>query len=347
MSVASDIKIGQMIMSGFRGLHPEDDPATLEEIRRGNVGGIVFFERDTIANAGALNIESPSQVLALTHDLQERAEIPLLISIDQEGGKINRLKEEYGFPPSVSAKFLGEKNDLALTKHYAELTAKTLKEIGINLNLAPDVDLERNPDNPIIAKHERSYSFDPEIVTRHAMEVIRAHHARGVLCTLKHFPGHGSSSHDSHLGFVDVSSSWSEDEIEPYRKIISAGLSDVVMTAHIFNSHLDKQYPATLSRTIISGILRRQLGYDGVVMSDDLQMKAISNNFTLQETVLQAILAGVDVLAFANNFLYDRAVVSKAMAIIKQLVREKKITEGRIDQSYQRIMKLKRRMNKW
>ncbi len=350
MDVSVDIKIGQMIMSGFRGLRPEDDPATLEEIQRGNVGGIVFFERDTVANTGALNVESPSQVLALTRGLQGRAEIPLFISIDQEGGKINRLNEECGFPPSVSAKFLGEKNDLTLTKHYAELTAKTLKEIGINLNLVPDVDLERNLDNPIIAKRERSYSSNPEIVTRHAIEVIRAHHAFGVLCTLKHFPGHGSSSHDSHLGFVDVSSSWSEDEIVPYRKIIAAGLSqrdlqcDVVMTAHIFNSHLDEQYPATLSPNIITGILRQQLGYNGVVMSDDLQMKALSSNFTLEETVLQAILAGVDILAFANNFLYDRAAVPKAIAIIKQLVREKKITEERIDQSYQRIMKLKSKM---
>ncbi len=347
MDVSLDIKIGQMIMSGFRGLRAEDDPATLEEIRKGNVGSIVFFERDTINNRDALNVKSPSQVRALTHSLQENAKVPLLISIDQEGGRINRLKEERGFPPSVSAKFLGEKNDLTLTKHYAELTAKTLKEIGINLNLAPDVDLERNPDNPIIAKRERSYSSNPDIVTRHAMEVIRAHHAHGVLCALKHFPGHGSSSHDSHLGFVDVSSLWSEDELVPYRKIIATGLAqkdlqcDVVMTAHIFNSHLDEQYPATLSHNIITDILRVQLDYDGVVMSDDLQMKAISSNFTFEETILQAILAGVDILAFANNFLYDRAVVPKAIAVIKKLVREKKITAERIDQSYQRIMKLK------
>lgn len=347
MDVSVDVKIGQMIMSGFRGLRAEDDPATLEEIQKGNIGSIVFFEHDTINNTDVLNVESPAQIRMLTRSLQENAKIPLLISIDQEGGKINRLREERGFPPSVSAKFLGEQNDLALTKQYADLTAKTLKEIGINLNLAPDVDLERNSDNPIIAQHERSYSFDPEIVTRHAMEVIQAHHSCGVLCTLKHFPGHGSSTHDSHLGFVDVSTSWSEDELVPYRKIIAAGLCDVVMTAHIFNSHLDQEFPATLSHKIVSGILRGRLGYDGVVMSDDLQMKAISSNFSLETTIRQAILAGIDILAFGNNFLYDRSIVSKAVEIIKRLVHRKEVTEKRIDQSYQRIIKLKQRMNGW
>ncbi|MDE3057554.1 MAG: glycoside hydrolase family 3 protein [Bacteroidota bacterium] len=345
MNVSLDIKIGQMIMSGFRGLRPEDDPATLEEIRNGNLGSIVLFERDMINNTDTLNVESPSQVKELTRRLQQNAKIPLLISIDQEGGKINRLKEERGFPPSVSAKLLGEKDDPALTKHYADLTATTLKKIGINLNLAPNVDLECNPDNPIIAKHERSYSSDPEIVTRHAMEMIRAHHAHGVLCTLKHFPGHGSAKHDSHLRLADVSALWSEDELLPYREIIAAGLCDVVMTAHIFNSHLDAEFPATLSANIISGILRQQLGYDGVVMSDDLQMKAISSNFPLETTLSQAILAGIDIIAFANNFLYDGAIVSKAVEVIKRLVREKKITEERIDHSYRRIMRLKERIN--
>jgi beta-N-acetylhexosaminidase len=344
MNLSLDVKIGQMIMIGFRGLFVTDDHPIVRDLREFYVGSIVFFAYDVANNVPVFNIESPEQVRRLTHSLQGFAVSPLLISIDQEGGKVNRLKQEQGFPPSVSAAYLGSLNDLNMTRRYAESTGKTLSEIGINLNLAPDVDLNINPNNPIIAQRERSYSSDPTIVTAHAKEVINGHHKYGVLCTLKHFPGHGSSSHDSHLGFVDITTSWNEQELQPYANMINAGLCDAVMTAHIYNANLDPDFPATLSQQIITGQLRRRLHYNGVVISDDMQMKAISEYYGLETAVFRAIDAGVDIISFANNSVNDPDIVRRVTRIIKHLVQSGVISEARIDESYTRIRTLKARM---
>ena len=344
MNIDLDVKIGQMIMIGFRGLELQSDNPVLRDLQKLHAGSIVFFAYDVARKVPVFNIESPAQVRALTSALQKAATLPLLISIDQEGGKVNRLTEEQGFPPSASAAHLGSLNDLLTTSHYAALTADTLADIGINLNLAPSVDLNINPDNPIIARRERSYSSDPAVVIAHATEVIKSHHARGVLCTLKHFPGHGSSSHDSHLGFVDVTSSWRDAELEPYKSIIGAGMCDAMMTAHIYNANLDPDFPATLSRRIITGILREQLRFDGVVISDDMQMKAISDHYGLETAVHRAIEAGVDIISFANNSMYEPDIVLKATDIIKKLVRTGVISEARIEDSFRRISTLKNRM---
>jgi beta-N-acetylhexosaminidase len=344
MNISLDVKIGQMIMVGFRGLFVTDDHPIVRDLQEFHVGSIVFFAYDVANKVPVFNIESPEQVRRLTRSLQGFAASPLLISIDQEGGKVNRLVQEQGFPPSVSAAYLGSLNDLNATRRYAELTGKTLSEIGINLNLAPDVDLNINPKNPIIAQRERSYSSDPTIVTAHAKEVINGHHKYGVLCTLKHFPGHGSSSHDSHLGFVDVTASWNEQELQPYTNMINAGLCDAVMTAHIYNANLDSDFPATLSKQIITGILRQRLHYDGVIISDDMQMKAISEYYGLETAVNHAIDAGVDIISFANNSVNDPDIVPRVTRIIKHLVHSGEVSEARIDESYGRIRTLKARM---
>jgi beta-N-acetylhexosaminidase len=333
-----------MIMIGFRGLFVTDEHPIVRDLREFHVGSIVFFAYDVANNVPVFNIESPVQVRKLTRSLQGFATSPLLISIDQEGGKVNRLIPEQGFPPSVSAAYLGSLNDLNATRRYAELTGKTLSEIGINLNLAPDVDLNINPNNPIIAQRERSYSSDPTIVTAHAKEVINGHHKYGVLCTLKHFPGHGSSSHDSHLGFVDVTASWKEQELQPYTNMINAGLCDAVMTAHIYNANLDPDFPATLSKQIITGILRQRLHYDGVIISDDMQMKAISEYYGLETAVHRVIDAGVDIISFANNSVDDPDIVPRVTRIIKHLVQSGAVREARIDESYRRIRTIKARM---
>jgi len=331
-------------MTGFRGLTLTRDHPVVRDLQEFHAGSIVFFAYDVANNLPVFNIESPVQVRELTRSLQGFAGSPLLISIDQEGGKVNRLTEEQGFPPSVSAAVLGSMNDLKATLRYAELTGKMLAEIGINLNLAPDVDLNINPNNPIIAQRERSYSSDPDIVTAHAKEVIKGLHKYGALSTLKHFPGHGSSSHDSHLGFVDVTASWKEKELQPYADIINAGMCDAVMTAHIFNANLDPDFPATLSKKIITGILRQRLHYDGVIISDDMQMKAISEYYGLETAVYRTIDAGVDIISFANNTVNDPDIVPKVSTIIQRLVESRAISEARIDESYDRIQTLKARM---
>src|SRR5512136_791325 len=297
-----DVKIGEMILAGFRGYALSDKNPIIADLKDRYVGGVVLFDYDVAYGKYKRNIKSPEQLAALDEELQAATPAPpLLISVDQEGGRINRLKPAYGFPPSYSQQYLGTMNDLEFTHECAETTASTLKSAGINLNLAPVVDLNVNPDNPIIGKYERSFSADPDIVTAHSLEVIKAHHEYGVLTTLKHFPGHGSSTGDSHQGFVDVTDTWSEVELEPFRNIIQAGMCDVVMTAHIFNEHLDPDYPATLSYPTISGILRERLGWDVVVITDDMGMGAITQYYGFETAIELAVKAGADILAYANN----------------------------------------------
>ena len=342
--VSLDVKIGQMLMVGFRGLEVSDDSPIVQDIRDRHLGGVVLFDYDVPTRSPVRNVESPTQVTALVKALQSASATPLLVAIDYEGGTITRLKEKSGFPPTVSHQYLGEVNDLRFTHQEATKMAKTLAELGINLNLAPVVDVNTNPDNPIIAKYERSFSADPEIVTQQALEFIEAHHEQGVLCTLKHFPGHGSSTGDSHLGVVDVTDTWSRIELEPYASIIEAGQADAIMTAHVFNANLDPEYPATLSRPTITGILREELGYDGVVISDDMQMGAIADHYGFEIAIQKSIEAGVDILAIANNSVYEEDIAARTVALIKRLVQDGRTDEARINESYQRIRQLKSKL---
>ncbi len=333
-----DIKIGQMILIGFP--KAEVDNTVLEEVRQGKVGSIILFEK---------NIPAKNSYIALkkiTWTYQQAASIPLLIAIDQEGGRVNRLKEKYGFPRSVTAAQLG-KMPLDSVRFYGETTAATLAGLGINLNFAPVVDLASNPTNPIIAKVERAYSANPDSVALYAKEFIKAHHKLGVLTTLKHFPGHGSSKDDTHLGIADVTQTWNKDELTPYKKLIDEGFVDAVMTAHIVNKKLDeKGNPGTLSSSIINGILRKELGYRGVVFSDDMQMHAIAKHYGLEEAIKLSILAGVDILTFSNNISGSQErTVDVVHRIIRKFVQDGVITPERIDESYKRVMALKKRLN--
>lgn len=206
------------------------------------------------------------------------------------------------------------------------------------------VDVNVNATNPIIGAIGRSFSRNPDVVAEQALTFIETHHEHDVLCTLKHFPGHGSSKADSHLGFVDVTETWSERELIPFRRVIQAGKADAVMTAHIFNEDWDPEYPATLSYATITGMLRGQMGYDGVVITDDMQMGAIANFYEFPEAVEAAVLAGADIIAIANNSVYVPTAGADAFAAIMDAVHVGRITEQRIEQSYQRIMRLKSRL---
>jgi beta-N-acetylhexosaminidase len=289
-------------------------------------------------------VASPEQLRSLLASLQHAAAIPLLVAVDQEGGQVTRLKPRHGFPATLSARSLGERNDLELTGREADRMAAILAEMGINLNLAPVVDLLSNPDNPVIARLERSFAADPQAVAEQAAAVIAAHHRHGVLCAIKHFPGHGSSRDDSHLGVVDVSATWSERELEPFRLLLGQGLADAVMTAHLYNRRLDPRYPATLSAPTVDGLLRGRLGYQGVVISDDLQMGAIRSAYGWEQTVTAALAAGIDILLIGNNLDYEADIVPRTVALIQQLVADGKVSPQRIAASWRRIQALKARL---
>lgn len=336
-----DVKIGQMLKIGFRGMEVADTNHIVRDIQKYDLGGVILFDYDVPNDTAYRNIQSPEQVEKLVYDLKQLSENPLIVSIDQEGGSVARLKGKYGFPKTVSAEYLGKVNNLDSTQYYARQTAETLEQLGINMNLAPVVDVNFNPDNPVIGELQRSFSSDPRIVTKHASIYIKTLHKYNILSVLKHFPGHGSSEEDSHLGVVDVTDVWSRTELIPYQQLIDSSLVDAVMTAHIFNANLDSTYPATLSKPTIDGILRDSLNFEGVVISDDLMMGAIRKEYGLETTIEQALHAGVDILSFANNSVYDPDIVPKAHRIIKMLVDKGEISRDRIDRSYGRIMDLK------
>ncbi|QOX77956.1 glycoside hydrolase family 3 [Trichlorobacter lovleyi] len=337
-------KIAQMLLLGFPGETLEAGSPIDQAIRRYGVGGVVLFDNNIDLGVTGRNITSPAQLKELTEALQQASELPLLIAVDQEGGVVARLKDRYGFPATVSAQYLGQQNRLELTRSTSDSLAATIEEYGFNLNLAPVVDLATNPDNPIIALKERSFSADPALVAAHAAEFIKSHHRHRILTCLKHFPGHGSSRDDSHLGLVDVTRYWSEAELLPYRNLIQAGLCDMVMTAHTFNTAIDPDYPATLSRATIDGILRKQLGFDGVVVSDDLYMGAIIQHYSYETAVEKAINAGVDLLVVANDKLYSSDIMPRTIELLLNLVQQGRIPRERIEQACRRIMAMKQRI---
>lgn len=337
-------QIGQMLLVGFRGLNADEASPFVRQLKALNLGGVVLFDVDVPSGSPRRNIESPPQVRELTRALRAAATTPLLIAVDQEGGQVARLNPQHGFPATLSHQTIGERDCLSFTRTTAAAMAQTLADVGINLNFAPIVDVNLNPANPVIGRKGRCFSDDAQTVTRHSIEFIAGHHEHGVLCTLKHFPGHGSSRQDSHLGIVDVTSCWSPEELTPFRALIFRGIVDAVMSAHVFSAHWDALYPATLSSSVIDGMLRRDLGFKGVVITDDLQMGAISQEYGLETAVEKSVTAGNDLLLFANNSVYDEYIAEKVMEIMLRLIQQNKIDAERIEASFRRIQFLKQRL---
>jgi beta-N-acetylhexosaminidase len=334
-----DIKIGQMILMGVdeRTALADTDPLCAE-LKEGKIGGVVLFEKNISSYNSRVTLKK------LVNDLQRNALIPLFVSIDEEGGKVHRLKEKYGFPAMPSAAYLGKLDNPDSTLYYNRRLSAAMHQLGINLNYAPDVDIAVNPTNPVIVKKERSFSPDAAIVSKHALLCIQAHHEYSIKTILKHFPGHGSSDADSHLGIVDVSDSWDLSELAPYNTILKAGQCDAIMTAHIINRRWDtSMLPATLSAATVGGLVRGLLGFRGVVFSDDMQMHAISRNYGLSNAIRLCINAGVDVLLFANSSkdAKEKVTASEIHAQIRQMVQDGSISRERIDLAYRRIMRMK------
>jgi len=338
-----DVQLGQLFMVGFDGMTVDAAHPVVEEIVRHRLGGVILFDRNV--DGSRQNIRSPEQLRELIGSLQSYAETPLLVAVDQEGGRVCRLKEQDGFQPTVSARLLGEQGSADETYRHAALLADAQAACGINMNLAPVVDLDLNRDNPIIGRYDRSYGSLTSQVVSHAAAFIAAHHDRGIACCLKHFPGHGSAAADSHLGFVDISEQWQEIELEPYVQLFAAGFADSVMTAHVVNRQLDPGgLPATLSEAVINGLLRNRIGFSGVVISDDLQMRAISDRWSFEESVQRAVLAGVDLLIVGNNLVREQDIVVRGTRAIEELLENGRYSEERLRAALNRIAILKQRI---
>jgi beta-N-acetylhexosaminidase len=330
-----------MLIVGFRGTSLDGTEPIARDLRDLSIGGVILFDRDVLLKQWGRNVTSPEQLSALTGRIRDLAAVPPFIAVDQEGGNVARLKPSTGFPATVTAQSLGELNDFAVTRMHATSIAATLFENGLDVNFAPVVDVNVNPDSPAIGRYGRSFSADPVLVVGHAREVVAAHDRLGVVTALKHFPGHGSATADSHDGFVDVTQTWSEKELVPFQAFIDAGQARMVMTAHVFNRNLDPDFPATLSRATLTGLLRERMGYQGIIVTDDMQMGAITTQFGFDVAVRRSVEAGADMLIIANNIAYDPDVAPRAIQVLAGLVRDGTIPESRIDQSYRRIQQLK------
>jgi len=334
-------KVGQMLMVGFRGTAAPADSYIAKTIGELNLGGIILFDYDAPSESRPRNITDYDQTKKLVAELKNYSpNLPLLVAVDAEGGLINRLKPSMGFLYVPGAKELGQ-NPAKAMEDYWSLAAE-LAGLGFNINFAPVVDLDTNPENPVIGALERSYSADPGIVVNLAKIMVAAHKSFGVITALKHFPGHGSSNSDSHLGLPDVTATYSETELAPYEKLIKDGAAESIMTAHIINKNVDPDYPATLSPKFIQNILRDRLGFGGVVISDDMQMGAIVDNYGFEDAIVLAINAGCDILVFSNNGkTYDETMPYRAKDAILKAVNDGRISKERINQAYERISSLK------
>lgn len=355
--IAGDVslreKIGQMLIVGLEGKSIDKHSLVTRFIKEDNIGGVILFDFNLQSQTFDKNIESPEQVKKLNKKLQEytqkanqrhnRPALPLLISVDYEGGRVNRLHSRYGFPLIPSPKKIG-KSSLDEASYYANLMAETLKIGGFNLDFAPLLDVDVNPDNPIIGKLERSFSNDPNQVTQYAHISSQQFLNKNIQCSYKHFPGHGSSLADSHLGFVDITNTWSSSELIPFIQLISLpNHCNMIMVAHVVNRNLDPSgLPATLSYSMISGLLRHDLQFEGVIITDDMQMKAIADHYGLDTAVTLSINAGTDMLIFGNQLAGKPQDPKDLIDIIENKVRHGEISKARIDEAYDRIIKFKK-----
>ena len=326
--------LAALLLVGFNGVDVDGNRELERLLCEARVGGVLIFAR---------NIVDPAQLRRLTRGIGDRALACAgrrpLIAVDGEGGRIMRLSPRVGFPPTLSHRELGEDNDFAETKLEARRIGGILRVVGIDWNLAPVVDVGYNPANPVIVGHGRSFGANPRLVAAHARAYVTGMRAAGIRTTLKHFPGHGSSATDSHLGFVDVSDTANaEIELLPYRALIAEGLADSIMTAHVFNRRLDRRYPATLSRATITGLLRETLGFGGPVVSDDLRMGAIDQHYGLGDAAVLAARAGVDVLLVAEDALPDgRSATAVVIEALREALADGRVTITRIDEALARM----------
>ena len=332
---------GQMIVVGFQGDGAADKSvaALCADLGASRLGGVMYLK---------VNVASLKAVKSMNAAFRACSpNLPPFLTLDQEGGAVERLTEAVGFEEIANAQSVAANNSVEGAEAiYTELAQK-IADLGFTVNFGPVADLNLNPDNQVIAKYGRAFGKDAATVIDYAGAFIRAHGAAHVLTALKHFPGHGSSTADSHEGFVDITDTWQQQELDPYRTLIEAGYADFVMVGHLLHrayTQTTELLPSSLSYEWITGVLRGQLGFAGVIISDDLEMGAIRDHFGLKETVTRAVRAGMDVLLFSNTAKYRASLGNEILAILVAEAASDPAFAARIEESYARIIALKSRI---
>lgn len=320
-------KIGQLLIVGIEG--PEISDHDRSQILDNKVGGFIFFSR---------NIDNKTQVLTLLNSLKESNKdnkIPLFLSIDEEGGVVSRLSNI--FKNLVDVAQLGHKNNDILSFDYGEIQGLKLSNLGFNINFAPVLDVNSNPNNPVIGR--RAIDSQPSIVAQQGVALIKGLQSSNIITAAKHFPGHGDTDVDSHFELPLVDKSYEElKELEliPFKAAIDNGV-DMVMVAHILFPQIDDNYPASISKSIINDILREELKYKGVVISDDITMGAIIDNYSIEEASIKFLQSGGDILLVCHGVDNPTLVINR----IKQAIDNGEINIEEIDKKVYRILEIK------
>jgi glycosyl hydrolase, family 3 len=320
--------IAQMIMVGFNGSDPKTAKEAVSEAKYQRFGGVMLLGK---------NISDKKNLTALTSAFKEAQE-GIFIAIDEEGGRVTRFKDKEDFETFISAQKVAKTLDLGAAGELYGKMAQQLKDVGVNVNFAPVADV-LNPKSTIIGSRGRAFSADIDEVSLYASEFMRASQSRGVIAAMKHFPGHGNVEADSHTAKV-VIENFDYGELKPYFDAIRKNEAKMIMVGHIYLMQRDAELPASLSPAIIDGLLRGELKFDGVVISDDMLMGGLKD-FTLQEKVINFINAGGDVMLFSDYKIDGRRTAELVTQLVVDAVGAKQIPKERIEESYERIMKLK------
>jgi beta-N-acetylhexosaminidase len=321
--------VGQMFLVGFDGYSmPNDFRKAIQDY---HLGGTIYFKR---------NVQSPAQLAELSNEIQfggrPKEVPPLFISIDHEGGKVNRLVKPFTKFPGND--YLGELGSPKVGFEFGAILGKELKAVGINVNFAPVIDVLSNPNNPIMKN--RCFSGDPEVVAKLGSAVCRGIQKMGVIAVAKHFPGHGDTKEDSHLTLPRIDKALAElDKLEliPFRRV-ARSRTEGVMTAHILNSALDPEYPATLSEKTIEGLLRNDVRFSRLVFTDDLEMKAITEHYGAEQAAILSVKAGCDVLIYKG----DAGVPEACIEAVIKAVESGDIPMSKIERAAARIAQAKK-----
>lgn len=337
--VALQNKIDQLFIVGFRGTSFDNAPEAQRMLAETNIGGLILFDYDTPTGVYDRNIKNKIQTKSLIKDLQSRAKNPLFISLDEEGGKVSRLKRVPGFTPIISANKLSLKSDKQV-QAIAKGLGAILFDYGFNMNFAPVLDVNVNKKSPAIGVVGRSFSNLQSVVARKGIAFSKGLEQESVIAVGKHYPGHGSAKGDSHKGFVDITNSFKQYELVPFKKACESGIP-AIMVGHLYDSKVDAVYPATLSKKHVDRL--KGLGCNSqVFITDDIDMKALTSEYSRRDILINAFNAGIDVVIASNNidtykndqFFVDRKIVFDA-------VKAREISESRINEAYEKVIDLK------
>lgn len=323
-------RLGELFVMGFEGKTLPDDTSAF--ISQARIGGIILF---------APNYESPRQLTSLASQVQacgHKDAPPLWVAVDQEGGKVQRFKNGFSIIPSAAA--IGATNSPKLAFEIAEVMAKELRACGVNLNFAPVADINTNPDNPVIGKLDRSFGSNEDLVTKMVSSIVRGHVVQGIQPCIKHFPGHGHTTVDSHFGLPKISTTLGEMRLREFRPFTRGVRSrgEMIMSAHLVATAIDPQRPATLSRIFLTEILRDELQFEGIIFSDDMEMQAITDNFGAEEAPRLAIEAGCDALIYRSE-----KATRHAYAALRKALDEGKLDPALVLKAADRIDLVKRK----